>query len=148
MCIRDRFTDQGVLSLTYWTIVGAYVIPGEKNDTQTMLDTVVIDVKSRKMLFRAPGTDRVTGRATLVNASEQLRADSAASFDAAARQMIGNLDQQLALFKDKVKEHPDEYQVVRTPGYQGGAGGGSVDAYWLAVTGMVAGLALWLRRRP
>jgi rhombotail lipoprotein len=142
-----QFTDQGLLSLTYWTIVGAYVIPGEKNDTQTMLDTVVVDVKSHKMLFRAPGTDHVSGRATLVNASEQLRIDSGTSFDSAAKQMVVNLDQQLALFKDKVKEHPEEYQVIRTSGSGGGVGGGGLDAGWLALLGLAAGIALLQARR-
>ncbi len=33
-----QFTDGSFLSLTYWTIVGAYVVAGEKNDTSTMLD--------------------------------------------------------------------------------------------------------------
>src|ERR1700733_13798026 len=31
-----QFTGEGVLSLSYWTIVGVYVVPGEKNDTKTM----------------------------------------------------------------------------------------------------------------
>ncbi len=52
-----QFTDEGFLSITYWTIVGAYVVSGEINDTSTMLDTVVYDIKSKKMLFRAPGTN-------------------------------------------------------------------------------------------
>lgn len=32
---RDQvqFTDQGLLSLTHWTLVGAYIVPGERNDT-------------------------------------------------------------------------------------------------------------------
>jgi rhombotail lipoprotein len=137
-----QFTDQGALSLTYWTIVGAYVIPANKNDTQTLLDTVVMDVGSRKMLFRAPGTDRVTGRATLVNASEQLRIDSAASFDAAGGRMIDNLDQELARFKEKVKQSPADYHVVRAPGYSGGAGGGSMDVAWLGVLALAAVAAL------
>jgi len=111
-----QFTDEGALSLTYWTIVGAYVFPGEKNDTQTVLDTVVVDIASRAMLFRSPGIDRVTGRATLVNASEQLRADSAASFDAAGQRMIDNLDQELARFREKVKQNPADYRVERTAG--------------------------------
>src|ERR1039458_4908734 len=68
-----QFTDQGLLSLSYWTIVGAYVIQGEKNDTQTMLDGAVYDIASRKLLFRAPGLSTVKGSATPVNLSEQLR---------------------------------------------------------------------------
>jgi rhombotail lipoprotein len=36
-----QFTDEGLLSLTYWTVVGAYVVPGEKNETRTLLDAAV-----------------------------------------------------------------------------------------------------------
>jgi rhombotail lipoprotein len=125
-----QFTDQGFLSLTYWTIVGAYIVPGEKNDTHTMLDTVVYDIASRKMLFRAPGTNHVKGRATLVNLPEKLRSDSETSLNEAAKEMTSNLDQQLALFREKVKERPSEYKVVRTPGY---SGGGSIDEMMLTL---------------
>jgi len=52
---QTQFTDQGVLTLAYWTIVGAYVVQGEKNDTQTMVDAVVYDIPSRKMLFGLQG---------------------------------------------------------------------------------------------
>ena len=126
-----QFTDEGILSLSYWTIVGAYIVPGEKNDTHTMLDTIVIDIKSRKMLFRAPGMAHVKGLATPINLSEQLRADSKTSFDKATTEMIGNLDQQLASFKDKVKARPEEYKVVPTAEYQARTGGGSLDMIWL-----------------
>jgi rhombotail lipoprotein len=70
-----QFTDEGLLSLTYWTLLAAYVISGEKNDTSTMLDTAVYDIESRKMLFRAPGTSSIKGRSTPINLSEELRAD-------------------------------------------------------------------------
>ena len=110
---QAQFTDEGLLSLTYWTIVGAYVIPGEKNDTHTMLDAVIYDIKSRKMLFRAPGTSHIKGSATPTNLSEQLRADSDKGFTEAAKSMIINLDEQLARFKEKVKENPTEYKVIK-----------------------------------
>ena len=38
---QSRFTDEGLASLAYWTIVGAYIVPGEKNSTHTMMDTVL-----------------------------------------------------------------------------------------------------------
>jgi len=139
-----QFTDEGMLSLTYWTIVGAYVIPGEKNDTHTMLDAVVYDIKSRKMLFRAPGTNNIKGKATLVNLSEKLRANSEEGFNEAAKSMITNLDQQLALFKEKVKERPAEYKVVHSPGY---SGGGSFDLMALVMVLGLGGFFLWKRRR-
>lgn len=138
-----QFTDEGLLSLTYWTLVGAYIIPGEKNDTHTMLDAVVYDIKSRKMLFRAPGTNHIKGKATLVNLSERLREDSEKGFDEASKNMIVNLDQQLAVFKEKVKERPTEYKVVHSPGY---SGGGSFDPIWLVALLALGGIFLWKRR--
>ncbi len=142
-----QFTDEGKLSLTYWTIVGAYVIPGEKNDTQTMLDAVIYDIPSRKMLFRAPGLSHINGSATLVNQSEELRADSGKGFDDAAKEMIVNLDEQLTNFKAKVKERPEEFKVVNSPGYTGGgSGGGSIDLISLLLLAGLGGCFLWMRK--
>lgn len=140
---QTQFTDEGVLSFAYWTVVGAYVVQGQKNDTHTMLDAVVIDVPSRKMLFRAPGTSFVKGSATLVNLSEQLRRDSDAGFDEATKQMITNLDQQLVAFRDKVKANPEEYAVVNSKGKGGGALGGGT----LALLAVLAVAGWWKRRR-
>jgi rhombotail lipoprotein len=142
-----QFTDQDFLSLTYWTIVGAYIVPGEKNSTHTLLDTVVYDVASRKMLFRAPGTHHVKGRTTLANLTEQLRLDSETGFSEAAKDMTANLDIQLAVLKDKIKERPEEYKVVRTPEYVGRTGGGSIDEIMLALLIALGGGLWWIRRR-
>jgi rhombotail lipoprotein len=139
-----QHTDEGLLSLSYWTIVGAYVIRGEKNDTSTMMDAAVYDIASRKMLFRAPGTSHVKGSATLVNLPEQLRADSAEGFSLAADNLVVNLHDQLQRFQAKVKEQPEEYVVQHKAGYTGGGSLGGVFA--LAVLGL-GGLALWRNRK-
>ena len=82
---------------------------GEKNDTSTMLDTVVYDIASKKMLFRAPGTSVVKGRATPINLTEELRIDSNKGFHLAAKEMTSNLQTQLSIFKEKVKNnHPGQ----------------------------------------
>lgn len=122
-----QFTDEGMLSLTYWTIVGAYVISGEKNDTSTMLDTVVYDITSKKMLFRAPGTSNIKGSATPVNLSEELRIDSLEGFKQATRKMITNLDMQLTSFKKKIKNNPEQVKVVKRAGYSGGGAMGIIE---------------------
>lgn len=118
-----QFTDEGLLSLTYWTLVGAYVVSGEKNDTSTMIDTAVYDIQSKKMLFRAPGTSKIKGNSTLVNLSEELRADSLKSFEEATANMISNLDLQLSNFREKIKKQPDQIKVVYRSSYSGGGGG-------------------------
>ncbi|MCW8995407.1 MAG: rhombotarget lipoprotein [Psychromonas sp.] len=118
-----QFTDEGALSFSYWTLVGAYLISGEKNDTSTMLDTAVFDIQSRKMLFRAPGTSSIKSRSTPVNLSEELRNDSVNGFKEASKQMVENLDVQLNMFKDKVKNNSVKVKLVNKPGYSGGAFG-------------------------
>jgi rhombotail lipoprotein len=138
-----QFTDQGLLSLTYWTIVGAYVIQGQKNDTQTMLDGAVYDIASRKLLFRAPGISTVKGSATPVNLSEQLRRDSEKGFKEAATNLAAGLKVQLDEFRERVKNAPDEFKVVNKPGYTGGAALGGMEML-LAV---VMGACFWQARR-
>jgi rhombotail lipoprotein len=141
---QAQFTDEGLASITYWTLVGAYVVPGEKNDTHTMLDAVVYDIQSRKMLFRAPGTSHIKSRATPVNLTEQLRIDSREGFREASQDMIVNLDQQLQLFKVKVKESPQDFKVVHKPGY---TGGGSLDALSAILIVAFVGVRLWIAQR-
>lgn len=137
-----QFTDTGLLSLTYWTLVGAYVVKGEKNDTQTMLDAAVYDIRSRKLLFRAPGISRVKNSATPVNLTEKLRLDRDEGFRLAAAELVTNLHRELELFRERVKKSPDEVKIVHQPGY---TGGGSLGGWEL---GLVAALAvLGLRRR-
>jgi len=142
---QTQFTDEGALSLTYWTIVGAYLVRGEKNDTHTMLDAVVYDIPSRKMLFRAPGTSLVKGSATPVNLSEQQRVDSQEGFERAAKEMIANLDVQLSAFREKVKERPTEFKVQPSAEYRGG--GGALDASMLVLVVVLGGGFLWIRQR-
>ena len=140
-----QFTDEGLLSLTYWTLVGAYVVRGEKNDTQTMMDAAVYHIPSRKMLFRAPGTSHVKGSATPINLSEELRADSKKGFEEAARGMTTALKVQLDQFTEHVKASPQEFKVVQRGGAGGGTGGGAVGLDALALIGVLLGLWAWRR---
>lgn len=110
-----------------------------------MMDAVVYDIPSRKLLFRAPGLSQIKGSATPINLSEQLRGDSERGFNAAATNLVDNLQGQLALFKDRVKSSPQEFPVVRKPGYSGAASLGGVDLLLLA--GMGAGAMFWPTRK-
>ncbi len=144
-----QFTDEGAASLTYWTIVGAYIVSGEKNDTNTMIDTVVYDIASRKMLFRAPGLSRVEGRSTAINLSEELRQDSLRGFELATQDMITNLTLQLDAFKEKVKENPEEYRISHRQSYSGGGGGGGGSLYPVELLlGSLLALAIKPPQRP
>lgn len=139
-----QHTDEGLLSLSYWTIVGAYIVKGEKNDTSTMIDAAVYDIASRKMLFRAPGVSRIQGSATLVNLTEQLRVDSSKGFSLASDDLVTNLQNQLDRFKAKVKEMPQAYAVEHKAGY---TGGGSLGGAFAGTLLGLGGVALWRSRK-
>jgi rhombotail lipoprotein len=139
-----QFTDEGLLSLVYWTIVGAYVVKAEKNDTQTMLDAAVYDISSRNLLFRAPGTSRIQAGSTPINLSEKLRKDSMEGFTQASTNLVANLQAELDDFKVQLKQRPDEIKIEHRPGYTGGGFLGWLDVSALAA---LAGFAIWRRGR-
>lgn len=136
-----QFTDEGALSLSYWTIVGAYIVSGEKNDTSTLMDTVVYDISSKKMLFRAPGTSQITGSSTPVNLSEELRSDSVRGFEQAAENMTQNLNSQLTQFKEKLKQEPDQVKISHRDGYSGGS-----LSLWDCIVLLFLSLLAWQRK--
>ncbi len=136
-----QFTGESMFSLAYWTIVGSYVVQGERNDTQTLMETVVFDVASRRMLFRAPGTSQVKATATPINQSEALRIDSGKGFDLATIEMITNLKGELDAFRERLKQAPNDIKVVNKPGYTGAGSFG----LWSALA--MAGVAGWAGRR-
>jgi rhombotail lipoprotein len=138
-----QFTDQGLLSLTYWTLVGAYIVSGEKNDTSTLLDTAVYDIQSKSMLFRAPGTSNVKGRSTAINLSEELRRDSIKSFEDATINMVANLTVQLENFKDKIKQNPEQVNLVHREGY---SGGGAMGPFETVIMMLLAAVLYSVRR--
>lgn len=138
-----QFTDPNKLSLAYWTIVGAYVFEGNKNDTHTMLEAVVYDIPSRQLLFRAPGADRLKASSTGVQVREKLRRDSDESFRRAADDLIVNLDRELAAFKERVKQQPEQVQIRHRPGY---SGGGAAEG-WFALAAGALLFGAWMKRR-
>lgn len=137
-----RFNDSNALSLLYWTIVGAYVIKGDKYDVQTMVDASVFDVKSRKLLFRAPGTSQVKGSATMAGYSESVRQAGGAGYAEAVEQLIPNLQAELTAFRERIK-HDAGFRVENKEGYKGGG-----DSGWagVALAALAAGAA-WAARR-
>jgi rhombotail lipoprotein len=139
-----QFTDQNFLSLAYWTIVGAYVVHGDKNDTQTLMEAAVYDVPSRHLLFRAAGTNQKRASSAAVYVSENLRADSAASFQGATDELIANLKVQLEDFRTRVRQAPETVaRIERKPGY---TGGGSIGAGFALALALLAGGRLVRRR--
>jgi rhombotail lipoprotein len=125
-------------SFWYWTIVGAYLVEGTRNDVQTLVDTAVFDIPSRTLLFRAAGTDRVQKDATMVASPQQMRQAQVESFERAMHDMTTHLQVELDAFKARVKEGKAPVRVAQRTDDGGGATG------WLLLVGL---LALALRRR-
>ena len=107
-------------ALLYWTIVGMYIIPGNENSIQTFVDTAVFDIKSKKMLFRAPGLNKLEKRTTAIGVDDTLTQKSLEGFGLAVTDMTSNLEAELANFKTRVKEEKIA-KVEHRAGYSGGA---------------------------
>lgn len=131
-------------AIAYWTIVGAYVVPAQRNSTHTLMEAAVYDIPSRSLLFRAPGTSVVKNSATLIRADADLREDSARGLEEASVQMTGNLAQQIELFKVRAREQPESVHIQHKPGY---TGGGSLDAVFVVVVLALGTLAVRRSRR-
>jgi rhombotail lipoprotein len=146
--------DDNNWSLTYLTIVGAFVIPATNHDVVTMMDLAVVDPATRSLVLRAGGTDGSHEHSTMVEAQHDARVAGARSFDAASAQMISNFDAALNSFETSVHEGRANVRVVNrngTPtGGSGGIGGiGLTNALFLALlaaAGRFKGRAL--RRSP
>ena len=117
----------------YLTIVGLYVIPGNENTIQTFVDTAVFDVKSKKMLFRAPGINKVEQRSTAVGIDETLNEQSQGSFNLAVEDMIANLDAELGSFKTRVKE-----DKIANVNHKDGSNSGSLFGLLMLLAGALA----------
>lgn len=122
-------------ALLYWTIVGMYVIPGNENSIQTFVDTAVFDIKSKKMLFRAPGINKISKRTTAIGVDSTLSEKSLEGFSLAVTDMTANLDAELANFKTRVKEE----QVAKIEHREGYSGGGTMNLSLLVL--VLVGLA-------
>lgn len=115
-------------SVLYWTIVGAYLIEATRNDVQTFVDTAVFDVKTAKLLFRAPGVNKGADKSSAIESTEAARRQKETSFAAAMSAMTVNLGTELERFKARVAENP---QLAEVSWKQGSGGGGSLDAWAL-----------------
>lgn len=127
---QAQSSDNTEASLAYWTIVGAYIIEGQRNATHTLMEAVVYDIPSRSLLFRASGTSTIRNHATLFRSDYELRKDSLRSLAEASGQMTASLAQELELFKVRAKEEPQNIRIEHKPGY---TGAGATEAWFAAL---------------
>lgn len=111
-----QHADASAASLLYWTGIGAYIVPGDRYDVLTVVETAVFDIKSRRLLLRASGTSNVKGTATLIGFSGQSREARLKSFEEAVTQLIGNLHGEVKTFRERAPTDP-KVKLVLPPGY-------------------------------
>ena len=132
------FTKNNISSLTYLTVASAFIFPGDEQRVDTFVDTAVFDVRTRKLLFRAPGIDSKKDISRLFAVeSERIRIKQE-SFASAISHMSGNLDIELNKFKERVKQGQIVKVKVRNGYSKAQYGGGAFDGI------VLLGLALLL----
>jgi rhombotail lipoprotein len=126
---QTQSSNETEAGITYWTIVGAYLVPAQRNSTNTLMEAVVYDIPSRSLLFRAPGTSAIQNHSTLFRADYFLEQASAKGIEDASAQMTVNLAQELEFFKTRAKTEPQSIRIEHRPGY---TGGGALDGWFAA----------------
>lgn len=142
-------TEETAASFLYWTIVGAYTVPANRNQVSTFVETAVFDVSSRTLLLRAPGQDQRQAGSTAIRVDDVRDRIAGESFTAAMDDMTRNLDQSIADFGRRVREEGQVKLVDRGSGgdwNRRSGGGGSVQWWELGLLMLVA-IAVPLRRR-
>lgn len=135
-----QFSESAKSSWTYFTIVGAYVVKGEKSETRTVVDAVIYDIPTRTMLFHASGVDSNKASSTPVEFSSNMRQASEAGFARAVDDLMGSLDKALAGFQEQAVTGTvhgpgtpglamvsEKGEVVPAGGAQGGGASGVVE---------------------
>lgn len=127
-------TDPNALSLTYWTIVGAYIVPGSRHEASTFIDTAVFDVQTHKLLFRAAGVSTTKGYSTGMGEDARRRALMGEGFDDAMADMTTHLNQEVDAFKVRAKEEKTVTMSYRD-NYKGGVG--AMEGWSLLLLGLL-----------
>lgn len=158
---QTQFSASTGRSIAYWTIVGAYIVNGQKNDTSTMLEAAIYDIPSRALLFRASGSSLSSNRATPVEEERQRIAAARSGFEAATDDLIARLDSALSEFEVQARSGTvrgmgtpaiamfnESGTLITGPGSSGGAGAlGLADFALLGSLGVLGWLETRRRRR-
>lgn len=113
-----QFSSPRWYAWTYWTVVGAYMVKGEEDDTTTLVDAAVYHVPSRTFLFRAGGVGTAKGSSTWSKREEAFRHQSRESLAQAMGQLSVNLDAGVEGFKqDLIKGARKDVQLLDRDGH-------------------------------
>jgi rhombotail lipoprotein len=124
----DQVTDLTVNknSLAYLTIVGAFIVRGDRHETHTLLDLAVVDPRTRTLVLRSGGTSSLAGNTTLIEAEHHETAQRAKGFELATTSLVDNFKRELTDFEGRVREGTAPVRVTRRT-FAGGSGGGALD---------------------
>ena len=133
-------------SFAYLTIVGALVVKGNHNETQTIIDMAVVEPLGRSLVMRAGGVSSTANTVTAIDQPAALRKQQRLGFDQATDALIANFRTELTDFESRVRAGTADVKVVRQA--RGGNGGaGAVDPVLLSLLLVSAGTVAHLRRR-
>ncbi|MGJ8663137.1 MAG: rhombotarget lipoprotein [Marinicella sp.] len=111
---------ENLLALTYLTIVGNYIFPGSHFDVSTLIDMALIDLESKRLLFRAAGTHGSKGTAAEAYTRHRYDKHQNNDFSAAMSKLQVNLNHELHNFETRLraKDPNDDIKVVARQGYE------------------------------
>src|SRR6266545_2119293 len=131
-------------SFLYMSIIGAYVLPLDKNETRTMIDVAAFHVPTRTFLLRAPGTNVITGTSSAMDVDAKLEERSVKSFEMAMTDLSKNLSVEVDQFKAAVASGQVKNIDIVTKEGKSVRGGGSFG--WLGAAVALLALALVMRK--
>ena len=134
-------------SFAYLTIVGALVVKGNHNETQTIVDMAVVEPTGRSLVMRAGGISSTANTVTAIDQPGALRKQQRLGFDQATDALIANFRTELTEFESRVRAGTADVKVVRQA--RGGSGGsGALDPLLVGLLlACTAGIFLSRRRR-
>jgi len=126
--------DNNNWSLGYLTIVGAFVLKGDRHDLSTLVDLAVVDPVGRSLVLRAGGVDVRHGSSTLIDEDRDSRDAALQGFSAATDQMIDHFDAALTRFESEVRAGRANVRVTnKSDSGSGHGGGGALGWSWVAL---------------
>ena len=103
--------ESGFSAISYLTVIGAFIVPGQRTDTHTILNSVCYHILSRKMIFSASGSSDIRSKSTPFDMAAQAREDSIKGFYEANTNLAPSLDKQMDLFKSMISKPKGDFQI-------------------------------------
>jgi rhombotail lipoprotein len=134
--------DENAWSLGYLTIVGAFVLKGDRHDISTLVDLAVVDPASRSLVLRAGGVDVRHGNTTFIDAERETREAGVQSFSTATDQMIEHFDTALTRFESDVRAGKANVRIVNSSNdtNRSHGGGGALGWTWVTLLSLLVAI--------